>query len=178
MKQLNKVRLCLFLNSCLVLFIGFYITNFASDSKYFCFGPSEDFIFISVQINTTQKYCSLLTLIFVNDIVRVIIQEFGDPVLYMNVYNPDKKEITEFSKAQLYFYANSMFLINNIRYIFTILISVTQIDIALFSVLVEQVIVIITIKMLLDEKKFINKKSLLHKEVVMLDIEMNSIDSK
>jgi hypothetical protein len=174
MNQLNKVRLCLFLNTCLVLFIGFYITNFASDSKYFRFGPSDDFIFISVQINTTQKYCSLLTLIFVNDIIRVIIQEFGDPVLYMNVYNPDKKEITEFSKAQLYFYANSMFLINNIRYIFTILISVTQIDIALFSVLVEQVIVIFTIKMLLDEKKFINKKSLFHEEITTLDIEMNS----
>jgi hypothetical protein len=71
-----------------------------------------------------------------------------------------------------------MFLINNIRYIFTILISVTQIDIALFSVLVEQVIVIITIKMLLDEKKFINKKSLLNKEVTILTIEMDSIDSK
>jgi len=178
MNQLNKVRLCLFLNTCLVLFIGFYITNFASDSKYFRFGPSDDFIFISVQINTMQKYGSLLTLIFVNDIIRVIIQEFGDPVLYMNVYNPDKKEITEFSKSQLYFYANSMFLINNIRYIFTILISVTQIDIALFSVLVEQLIVIITIKMLLDEKKFINEKSLLHKEVTILTIEMDSIDSK
>jgi len=175
MNQLNKVRLCLFLNSCLVLFIGFYITNFASDSKYFRFGPNEDFIFISVQIDTTQKYCSLLTLIFVNDIIRVVIQEFGDPVLYMNVYNPDKKEITEFSKSQLYFYANSMFLINNIRYIFTILISVTQIDIALFSVLVEQLIVIITIKMLLNEKKFINNNSLLNKEVV---IEMDSLDSK
>jgi len=178
MNQLTKVRLCLFLNSCLVLFIGFYITNFAAESKYFRFGPSEDFIFISVQIDTTQKYCSLLTLIFVNDIIRVIIQEFGDPVLYMNVYNPDKKEITEFSKLQLYFYANSMFLVNNIRYIFTLLISITQIDIALFSVLIEQIVVIITIKMLLDEKKFINKKSLLHKEVVMLDIEMNALDSK
>jgi len=177
MNQLNKVRLCLFLNTCLVVFIGFYITNFASDSKYFRFGPNDDFIFISVQINTIPKYCSLLTLIFVNDIIRVIIQEFGDPVLYMNVYNPDKKEITEFSKAQLYFYANSMFLINNIRYIFTLLISVTQIDIALFSVVVEQVIVIITIKMLLNEKKFINSKSLLNKEVASLDIEMDSIDS-
>jgi hypothetical protein len=95
----------------------------------------------------------------------------------MNVYNPDKKEITEFSKLQLYFYANSMFLINNIRYIFTILISITQIDIALFSVLVEQVIVIFTIKMLLNEKKFINSKSLLYtnKEVI---IEMDSLDSK
>jgi hypothetical protein len=178
MKQLNKVRLCLFLNTCLVLFIGFYITNFASDSKYFRFGPNEDFIFISVQIDTAQKYCSLLTLIFVNDVVRVIIQEFGDPVLYMNVYNPDKKEITEFSKLQLYFYANSMFLVNNIRYIFTLLISITQIDIALFSVLIEQLVVIITIKMLLDEKKFINKKSLLNKEVIMLDIEMDTLDSK
>lgn len=177
MNQLNKVRLCLFLNTCLVVFIGFYITNFATDSKYFRFGPNDDFIFISVQIDTIPKYCSLLTLIFVNDIIRVIIQEFGSPILFMNVYNPDKKEITEFSKAQLYFYANSMFLINNIRYIFTLLISVTQIDIALFSVLVEEVIVIFTIKMLLDEKKFINSKSLLNKEVASLDIEMDSIDS-
>jgi hypothetical protein len=176
MNQLNKVRLCLFLNTCLVLFIGFYITNFAAQSPYFRFGPNEDFIFISVQINTTQKYCSLLALIFVNDVIRVIIQEFGSPILFMNVYNPDKKEITEFSKFQLYFYANSMFLVNNIRYIFTLLISVTQIDIALFSVLVEEVIVIFTIKMLLDEKKFINKKSFLNKEVAMLDIEMDSID--
>jgi hypothetical protein len=174
MNQLNKVRLCLFLNTCLVVFIGFYITNFASDSKYFRFGPNDDFIFISVQINTIPKYCSLLTLIFVNDIIRVIIQEFGSPILFMNVYNPDKKEITEFSKAQLYFYANSMFLINNIRYIFTLLISVTQIDIALFSVVVEEVIVIFTIKILLNEKKFINSKSLLNKEVASLDIEMDS----
>jgi hypothetical protein len=176
MNQLNKVRLCLFLNTCLVLFIGFYIINFAAQSTYFRFGPNEDFIFISVQINTTQKYCSLLALIFVNDVIRVIIQEFGSPILFMNVYNPDKKEITEFSKFQLYFYANSMFLVNNIRYIFTLLISVTQIDIALFSVLVEEVIVIFTIKMLLDEKKFINKKSFLNKELAVLDIEMDSID--
>jgi hypothetical protein len=31
---------------------------------------------------------------------------------------------------------------------------------------------------LLDEKKFINKKSLLNKEVAILTIEMDSIDSK
>jgi hypothetical protein len=87
----------------------------------------------------------------------------------MNVYNPDKKEITEFTKPQLYFYANSMFLLNNIRYIFTVLINVTQIDIALFSVLVEQVIVMITIKLLLNEKKFT------HKEVSVRIIELETI---
>ena len=73
-----------------------------------------------------------------------------------------------------------MFLINNIRYIFTLLISVTQIDIALFSVVVEEVIVLFTIKMLLDEKKFINKKSLLYAntELSTITIDMDSINSK
>jgi hypothetical protein len=62
-----------------------------------------------------------------------------------------------------------MFLLNNIRYIFTVLINVTQIDIALFSILVEQIIVMITIKMLLNEKKFT------HKEVSVRIIELETI---
>jgi hypothetical protein len=43
-------------------------------------------------------------------------------------------------------------------------------------VLVEEVIVIFTIKMLLDEKKFINKKSLLYanNELSTITIEMDS----
>lgn len=161
MKQLNKIRICLTLNTLLVIFIGFYITNFASNSKYFRIGPNDDFIFISVSIDTNEKYISLLTLIFFNDLIRVIVQELGDPVLGFNVYNPDKTEIREFSKSQLYFYSNAMYFVSNIRDIFNVLINVTQIDIALFSVLVEQIVTSVTIYMLLNEKKFINTKELL-----------------
>ena len=161
MKQLNKIRICLFLNTLLVLFISYYITNFAENSKYFRFGPNDDFIFISVTIDTNEKYISLLTLIFFNDLIRVIVQELGEPVLGFTVYNPDKKEISEFNKFQLYFYANAMYFVNNIRYIFNVLINVTQIDIALFSVLVEQIVTSFTIYILLNEKEFIKENELL-----------------
>jgi hypothetical protein len=163
MKQLNKIRICLILNTLLVIFIGFYITNFATNSTYFRIGPNDDFIFISVSIDTNEKYISLLVLvlIFFNDLIRVIVHELGDPVLGINVYNPDKTEIREFSKSQLYFYSNAMYFVSNIRDIFNVLINVTQIDIALFSVLVEQMVTSVTIYMLLNEKKFINTKELL-----------------
>ena len=161
MKQLNKIRIYLILNTLLVIFIGFYITNFATNSTYFRIGPNDDFIFISVSIDTNEKYISLLVLIFFNDLIRVIVQELGDPVLGFNVYNPDKTEIREFSKSQLYFYTNAMYFVSNIRDIFNVLINVTQIDIALFSVLVEQMVTSVTIYMLLNEKKFINTKELL-----------------
>ena len=40
-------------------------------------------------------------------------QELGDPVLGFTVYNPDKTEISEFSKSQLYFYSNAMYFVSN-----------------------------------------------------------------
>ena len=103
MKQLNKIRICLFLNTLLVGFISYYITNFAENSKYFRFGPNEDFIFISVPIDTNEKYISLLILIFFNDLIRVLVQELGEPVLGFTVYNPDKKEIIESPSSYLCF---------------------------------------------------------------------------
>ena len=161
MKQLNKIRICLILNVSVVSFISYYITNFAENSKYFRFGPHEDFIFISVPIDTNEKYISLLVLNFFNDLIRVLVQEIGEPILGFTVYNPDKKDITEFTKSQLYFYANSIYFVNNIRYIFNLLINITQIDIALFSILIEQIVSGIVIYFLLNEKRFINEKNLL-----------------
>ena len=134
MKQLNKIRICLCLNVFLLSFISFFITYFAGNSKYFRFGPNDDFIFISVPINTYERYSLLLVLISLNNIIKVLVSEIGEPVLIFNVYNPDKRIITEFKKSQLLFYANSMFFISNTRRVFEVLINVTQIDIALFSI--------------------------------------------
>lgn len=154
MKQLNKIRICLFLNIFLLGFIGFFITFFAGNSKYFRFGPNEDFIFISVAINTYERYSLLLFLISLNDIIKVLVGEIGEPVLVFNVYNPDKKVISEFTKRQLLFYANSMFFISNTRRVFEILINVTQIDIAIFSIIIEQLISVFTVCFLVSEKRF------------------------
>ena len=154
MKQLNKIRICLGLNAFLLIFVSSFITIFAEKSSYFRFGPSEDFIFISVPIDNYNKYTLLLTLIFFNDIIKVLIAEIGEPVLIFNVYNPDKKVITDFTKCQLLFYANTMFFISNFRRVFELLISVTQIDIAIFSIINEQIVSTFTVWFLVNEKKF------------------------
>jgi len=154
MKQLNKIRICLILNVFLLGFISFFITYFAGNSKYFRFGPNEDFIFISVPIDSYERYSLLLFLISLNDIIKVLVGEIGEPVLVFNVYNPDKKVITEFTRPQLLFYANTMFFVSNTRRVFEVLINVTQIDIAIFSIIVEQLISVCTVCFLVSEKRF------------------------
>jgi hypothetical protein len=169
MKQLTKIRMCLCLNVFLLAFISFFITFFAGNSKYFRIGPNEDFIFISVSINTYNKYSLLLFLISLNCIIKVLVGEIGEPVLVFNVYNPDKRVITEFTKPQLLFYANSMFFVSNTRRVFEIIINVTQIDIAIFSIIVEQLISICTVCFLVNEKKFDSNGSMIsnnNKELV------------
>tara|TARA_Y100000816_G_scaffold181971_1_gene131746 strand:- start:7098 stop:7616 length:519 start_codon:yes stop_codon:yes gene_type:complete len=154
MRQLNKIRICLCLNIFLLFFISLCIIIFASDSRYFRYGPNEDFLLISVKINTNLRYSFLLFLITCNNCIKVLISEIGEPILVFNVYNPDKKIITEFTKCQLLFYANSMFFIGNTRRVFELMITITQIDIALFSIIVEQMVSICTVYFLVTEKKF------------------------
>ena len=154
MRNINKVRISLGCNIFLLVFIISIITIFASESKYFRLGPNDDFVLISVSINTNIRYCVLLFLIACNDCIKVLIAELGEPVLVFNVYNPDKKVITEFTKCELLVYANSMFFVSNTRRVFDIMITVTQMDIAVFSIVVEQIISTFTVYLLVSEKKF------------------------
>ena len=50
--------------------------------------------------------------------------------------------------------AASMFFISNIRRVFELMISITQVDIALFSIMVEQLVSICTVYFLVNEKQF------------------------
>lgn len=47
-----------------------------------------------------------------------------------------------------------MFFVSNTRRVFEVLINVTQIDIAIFSIIVEQLISVCTVCFLVNEKKF------------------------
>jgi hypothetical protein len=76
------------------------------------------------------------------------------PILGFNVYNPDKKNIPDFSKNELQLLANSMYMISSIRAILMVVVSVTQIDIALWTVLSSEITSFFTIRMLLNEKTF------------------------
>ena len=49
-----------------------------------------------------------------------------------------------------------LYLIDNLRYVFTLMITISQIDLAIYGVLVGEITSIFTIRMLLNEKTFNN----------------------
>jgi hypothetical protein len=149
----NKIRLCILGNAITVLLVVLPICLLSESGNYFRFGPSDDFILINIKIDSSAKYFSVLTFIAMINIIKVISEEIGAPILGFNIYNPDKSIITDFTKCELQVYGNTMFMLSGLRNIF---ITITQFDIALWSLLVSEGASLFTIRMLLNEKTFQN----------------------
>jgi hypothetical protein len=154
MKAKTKLKYCVTGNTLLLVVIVIIITHYQHESKYFRFGPSNDLIVISVNINTNARYLILLLIISLVKITKVVVEEIGMPVIGFSIYNPDKKVITEFTKNELQFYGNTMYLTSSLRYIFEVMVTITQIDIAIYSVIISEITTIFTIRLLLNEKRF------------------------
>ena len=154
MKAKTKLKYCVTGNILLLVVIVIITTHYQHESKYFRFGPSNDLIVISVNINTNNRYLILLLIISLVKITKVVVEEIGMPVIGFSIYNPDKKVITEFTKNELQFYGNTMYLTSSLRYIFEVMVTITQIDIAIYSVIISEITTIFTIRLLLNEKRF------------------------
>lgn len=152
--QKRTVQLCLFANIVLLTLIGVLMVVFDSNSRYFRLGPHPDFVLVSVRIDTNMRYTVLLVITAIINTIKVIVEDIATPILTFSIYNPDKKVITEFTKQELRFYSTTSFLVNNLRYIFEVMITISQIDIAVFSVLIEQLVGMYTINTLLNHKAF------------------------
>lgn len=154
----TKLQKCLFFYSIVVIFLISIIFIFQTKNKYFRWGVpnrnEEPLIIISVKIDNYYKYTILLILISIFRITKVIITEIAEPILAFTIYNPDKTNITNFSKNELQFYGNALYFIDSIRYVFTIMLTITQIDIALFDTIIGELTTVFTIRMLLNDKTF------------------------
>ena len=124
------------------------------ESKYFRYGWHDDFILISVPINDKSRYICAVIFVVLTRAGEVFIGEIANPIIGFNIYNPDKKVITDFTKNELQFYGNTLYIIDSTRYIFKVMVLVTQIDLAFISMLSGEAISFITIRMLLNEKEF------------------------
>ena len=141
------------------------------ESKYFRYGWHDDFILISVPINDKSRYIYAVIFVVLTRAGEVFIGEIANPIIGFNIYNPDKKVITDFTKNELQFYGNTLYIIDSTRYIFKVMVLVTQIDLAFISMLSGEIISFITIRMLLNEKEFIKKE----KKDISFDIEIQPL---
>jgi len=158
----NKQRLkyCIIINFALLCLIIVVIMIMKEpNDKYLRFGPNENLLIMSVKINTKIRYIFLQIFIAFTEFTRVTIKEIANPILGFNIYNPDKKVITEFNKNELQIMANSMWFINSLISSFYIIITISQLDIAILKVIYSELTTIYTIRMLLNEKQFVKENN-------------------
>lgn len=114
---------------------------------------------MSIRIDTPAKYTGLLALIAVINWSKVIVDNVAMPILNFTIYNPDKKHITELSKYELHMFGNAMYMIVNLRRLLLTIVTISQIDIALWSIISSQFTLAYTIYTLLNEKSFHHKQT-------------------
>ena len=170
MNQKNKLKCCAKLYTFLIILVISLVVCFQTYDTYFRWGVQNKnespLIVLSVKIDNYYKYVALLALITIIRIVKVLVNEIADAILSFTIYNPDKKIIREFTKCELQFYGNYIYLIDSLRYVFTLMITITQIDLALYGVFIDQLTTLVTIRLLLNEKKFINHSEDLYEEII------------
>ena len=165
-----KLRVCIIANLLLLIIITIPIIMMDNgSSKYFRWGWSDDLVLISVPINTKERYICVCFYIVLIKCSGVLIGEIANPIIAFNIYNPDKKVITDFNKNELQLYGNMMWLIDGFKNLLLIMISITQIDLALVGLISSELMTIVTIRMLLNEKEF--KPETIEEKTAYIDIE-------
>lgn len=146
--SVNVVSLCVLFGLCL----GFGENNV----QFMKFGPQPSLEIFGICINTWTRYAILQALILCFQVTDVLVNEFASPILGFNVYNPDKKVITEFTKFELQCYCQTLWFVNNMKSALMLLVSISQIDIAMSKVAYAEITSIYTIRTLINKKKFLD----------------------
>ncbi len=124
------------------------------DHPYIRFGPSDDLVVVTVGIHTYEAYAILIIMIFFVNVGNTLVSEFGSTALNFLIYNPDKVSIEGFTRWELEVAGNLLYIITDMQKIFLVLVSITQIDIAVVSMVSRRVVSGIAIHVLLKKKQF------------------------
>jgi hypothetical protein len=151
------LKACIFINALSLLALSLLCALFSDNNSTFMkMGPQPTLSILGVTINTWTRYALLQVLILCFQVTEVVVNEFASPILGFNIYNPDKTVITEYTKGELQFYCQSLWLINNLKNALMLLVSISQLDIAISKVIYAELTSICTIRVLLNKKTFID----------------------
>jgi len=139
----RKIQICIGVNFLLLLMISCFIGNFA-DNKLLRVGYSKDLIVMGIVIDTRK--------------LNSIIYEYANPIMYFNVFNVDKKVITDFKRIELQVYAQSLWFLTTVKNGLMVLVAITQIDITICKIIYSEIAIAIVIYKLLKNKTFVMQR--------------------
>jgi hypothetical protein len=138
----------------MLMVIAMFVAALGQDNHYIRFGPHIELTLLSVPIDTWSRYWLTVTLLSLINAIAVFSQEVVQPALEYRVYNPAYHNISRYSKRELFVLTNVKFTCNGVRQVFVILISVTQIDLALWQTLTGSILSLACVWRILGTKTF------------------------
>jgi len=154
MNTVKTMQICIIINSSLLIFIMAIITKYA-DNNILQYGYSKDLVVFGITIDTIDKYAILHLMIFLVEFCYALVYEYANPILYFNIFNEDKKQITDFTKFELQLYAQALWFLTSIKNGLMLLVAIQQIDITLAKIIYNEIAVGIVIRKVLNKKEFI-----------------------
>lgn len=155
MDKILLLKWCIYIN--IIIMVVFMYLLFECNqyqSSYFQVGWSDNFVFVTIKIDTAAKYISLCGFIIIFNVSEIFLNDIAMPLIQFSTYNPYKTLITDFSRCELEFYSNIIYFIITTKRFIQIYVTFTQIDIAIISLLSSQTGVALAIHYLLNKKKF------------------------
>ena len=150
-----RLKKCILANIALLTLITIVIMLFGDKSSpYLQTGPSPTLQILGIQIDNWFKYWCFQVFVAVVVITDVIIKEIADPVLGFRIYNPTEKTIYGFTRLELQLFANSMWMISSLKSVLMVVVTISQIDIAILKVIYGEITSFYTIRLLVNEKNF------------------------
>lgn len=153
------LKTTIFINMFLFLICIYSFFAYNNNSKYFNYGWSNKFDFVSITIDTPFKYFSLCSFIIGFNISEVFLNELANPFIVFSTYNPYKNNIQEFTRFELELYSNIIYFIQVFKTFLKIAVTISQVDIAIISLLSSQGTAFIVIRILLNDKTFNNQNN-------------------
>lgn len=155
MPMRKRVFLGLGVNVGLLSFLLILVALMKSpESLFLRFGPSDELRVISVHINTWPRYVGLMVVLAFISGAQVFVEDFASPVLAFAIFDPNRLHITMFSKRELIVSSIVMSSIDGVRGVLMILVSISQVDVALAGVVFRELTSTYTTTAVLHRKTF------------------------
>jgi hypothetical protein len=153
MRVAQRTKNCFWANLFLLCLLVTCAFLASPEGGLFIFGPSETLKIGSVVIDTWLRYWILIALVCLFRSCSVVINDIGMPNLGFSIYDPTTETVYGFNRAELQLLANGMFLVTSLSGIFSTLVVVSRLDVAVISTLASEVASAASIYYLLGKKK-------------------------
>lgn len=153
---LRRRMFCAFyINIVVTLAVIVLVSVFHDDNSTFMrYGWHSNFAVLGIPIDTGGRYWCLLAVLGILEALDVFINDTIFPYVNNNVRDNNVTHIPEFSRREIQFITNGTFFLTSLKYTFYVIVSISQVDVALVRVLIGETACIFTTSLQLAGKTF------------------------